>query len=151
MRSISKTCLLAAFLYAPLTMLAQGDSIRLACPFEHGSGKEPKEAYVWEPKDQKIIMTSMVDSIVLSSITGTVSNVNTAENGLYEIVVHNKNYYFWYYGVAKPLVKKGQQVTARQAIATYKLGTELEFRMFKFETPMDPRNYLECKVPKATD
>lgn len=151
MRSIIKACLLAVLMYAPVTIFAQGDSIRLACPFEHGSGKEPKQAYTWEPNDLKLTMISQVDTIVLSCITGVVSNVSPAEDGVYEIVVHNKNYYFWYFGVAKPLVKKGQQVTARQPIATYKLGSELEFRMFKFETPVDPRNLLECKVPKATD
>jgi hypothetical protein len=28
----------------------------------------------------------------------------------------------------------------------YKFGTEMEFRMFKDEEPMDPREFLECKT-----
>ena len=57
-------------------------------------------------------MISKVDSIVRSCVNGTVSNVNPTEDGKYEIVVYYKNLYFWYYGVAKPLVKKGENVAA---------------------------------------
>ena len=124
---------------------------KLVCPFEKGSGREPKEAYSWEPRDEKVIMISNVDSIVRSSINGTVSNVNTTEDNRYEIVVYYKNYYFWYYGVAKPLVKVNQNVTAGQSIGTYTRGSELEFRMYKDEQQVDPRNLLECKIPRAGD
>lgn len=151
MRYISKACLLVIFLNASCSLFAQKDSVRLACPFEHGSGREPKEAYTWQPKDEKIIMISKVDTIVRSCINGTVSNVNTTEDGRYEIVIYYSNLYFWYYGVAKPLVTKGEKVAARQAIGTYTSGTELEFRMFRNEEQLDPRNLLECKIPRATD
>jgi hypothetical protein len=151
MRTISKTCLLAIFLYTSSSLFAQKDSIRLACPFEHGSGREPKEAYTWQPRDEKVIMISKVDTIVRSCINGTVSNVNATEDGRYEIVIYYKNLYFWYYGVAEPWVKKGENVTARKAIGTYKTGTELEFRMFRNEDQLDPRNLLECKIPRADD
>lgn len=140
-----------AFLYAPPGLFAQKDSLRLACPFEHGSGREPKEAYTWDPKDEKIIMISQVDTLIRSCINGTVSNVSTTEDGTYEIVIYYKNEYFWYYGVAKPLVKKGENVLARQSIGIYKFGTELEFRMFRNEDQVDPRNLLECKIPRAND
>lgn len=151
MRSISKACLLAIFLYAPCNLFAQKDSVRLVCPFEYSSGREPKEPFTWEPKDEKIIMISEVDIVVRSCINGTVSNVNTTEDGRYEIVIYYKNLYFWYFGVAKPLVKKGDNVAAREAIGTYKPGTELEFRMFRDEEQLDPRNLLECKIQKASD
>ena len=151
MKSISKACLLAIFLYAPFSLFAQKDSIRLACPFEHGSGREPKEAFTWEPKDEKIIMISKADSIIRSCINGTVSNVNPTEDGKYEIVIYYKNLYFWYYGVAKPLVKKGDNVAVRASIGTYTAGTELEFRMFRNEDQLDPRNLLECKIPRADE
>ena len=151
MRSISKACLLAIFLNVSFSLFAQKDSIRLACPFEHGSGREPKEAFTWQPKDEKIIMISKIDTIVRSCITGTVSNVSATEDGRYEIVIYYKNLYFWYYGVAKPWVKKGNIVAARDAIGTYTFGTELEFRMFRDEEQLDPRNLLECKIPRADD
>ena len=145
---------LAVMLLLPVSLLAQKDkkdSLRLTCPFDHGTGREPKEAFSWEPKDLKVIMISNADSIARSCINGTVSNVNPAEDGGYEIVIYYKNYYFWYYGVEKPLVKKNDNVSARQAIATYKKGSELEFRMFKDEKPLDPREMLECKIVKAND
>lgn len=151
MKSICKVYLIIAFLYTPLSLFAQKDSLRLACPFEHGSGREPKEAYTWEPKDEKVIMISQVDTIVRSCINGTVSNVSPTEDGRYEIVIYYKDLYFWYYGVEKPLVKRGENVVAQQAIGTYKFGAELEFRMFKHEDQMDPRNLLECKIPRAGD
>ena len=151
MRSIRKISLVVLFLYGPVSLFAQKELPKLTCPFEHGSGREPKEAFSWQPRDEKIIMMSQVDTLIRSVVTGTVSNVSPTEDNSYEIVVYYKNLYFWYYGVAKPWVKKGQNVTAGQTIGTYKFGTELELRMFKDEEPMDPRNLLECKIPKADD
>jgi hypothetical protein len=40
-------------------------------------------------------------------------------------------------------------VKAAQNIGIYTFGNELEFRMFKDEDILDPRNLLECKIPKA--
>ena len=151
MRAIPKALLLTIFLNASFSLFAQKDSIRLTCPFEHGSGREPKEAFTWQPKDEKIIMMSKVDTIVRSCINGTVSNVSTTEDGKFEIVIYYKNLYFWYYGVTKPWVKKGEKVTAGKAIGTYTSGTELEFRMFRNEDQLDPRNLLECKIPRADE
>ena len=151
MRPTGKISLLTLLLCAPFIMQAQNNVPKLVCPFEQGSGREPKEAYSWEPRDEKVIMISHVDSIVRSSVNGTVSNVQMTEDNRYEIVIYYKNYYFWYYGVAKAIVKKGQNVGAGQPIGTYTKGSELEFRMYKNEEQLDPRSYLECKVPRAED
>lgn len=121
----------------------------LACPFEHGSGREPKEAFTWDPPDQKVIMISQMDSIVRSCIKGKVVKVQKEVDNNYEIVLNVGDYYFWYYGEIKPKVKRGEAVSAGQAIGIYTLGSELEFRMFKFDEMIDPRELLECKVPKA--
>lgn len=144
-----KHFLFAGLFFIATRVEAQNENIHLVCPFEHGSGREPREAYTWDQPDKKIIMISHIDTIIRSSITGKVSNVDLAEDNLYDIVIYSGNFYFWYYGVTKPIVSRGQNVKAGQAIGIYKLGTELEFRMFKDEDPMDPRNLLECKVPKA--
>jgi hypothetical protein len=150
MKHISKIFLIAFLFYAPINLFAQ-DNFVLTCPLDNSLGREPKEPYTWKPEDLKVIMMSRSDSIARSCINGTVSNVATAEDGTYEVVIYYKNYYFWYVGVTKPLVKKGDKVTSKQAIAGYRPGTELEFRMFKDETPVDPRQMLECKILKATD
>lgn len=149
MRSIGKIILFALFMYCPFTLFAQ--PAKLACPFEKGSGREPKEAFSWEPRDEKVIMISRVDTLIRSALTGTVSNVSMTEDNKYEIVIYQKNYYIWYYGVTKPLVKKNQNVTVGQNIGTYTIGSELEFRMYKDEQQLDPRNLLECKVPRADE
>lgn len=142
-------CLLLATCLAALNVNAQKDPGTLKCPFEHGSGKEPREAYTWEPRDEKVIMISKVDTVVLACIDATVSNVQLTEDNNYEIVMYYKNYYFWYYGVEKPMVKRGDKVKAGQPVGTYKFGTELEFRFYKDEDQKDPRDLLECKVPRA--
>lgn len=143
--------LLLGLFSCPVSLFAQKDSAWLVCPFEHGSGREPKEAYTWDPPDKKIVMISKVDSIVRSCVSGQVVNVSPAEDNKFEIVVYFNDYYFWYFGAIKSLVTKGQMVNARQPLGIYTPGTELEFRMFKHEEVIDPRNLLECKIPKAEE
>lgn len=140
---------ITAILLTPLFSFAQTDNMVLKCPFEHGSGREPKEAFTWSPPDRKVIMISHIDSLIRSAVTGTVTNVDKGDDSSYEIVVNVKDLYFWYYGVEMPFVKRGQTVKAGETIGKYKFGTELEFRMFKNEDMLDPRNLLECKIPKA--
>lgn len=119
---------------------------KLLCPFENGMGREPKEAYTWDPPDKKVIMMSKVDTAIRSCIDAKVLRVNPTEDGRYEIVIYYKEYYFWYYGISKALVNVNQQVKAGQVLGNYTFGQEMEFRMFKDEEPVDPREYLECKV-----
>lgn len=126
---------------------AQTDSIHLICPFANGSGREPKEAYTWDPPEKKIVMTTKKDTIIRSCINATVSNVNPTEDQRFEVVIYYKEYYFWYYGVSQPFVKRGDVVKAGQPLGKYIPGTEVEFRMFNKEEPMDPRNYMDCKMP----
>jgi hypothetical protein len=147
MKSYSKFLIVVLVYFFQSEVKAQ-DSLRLTCPFEHGSGREPKEAFTWDPPDEKVIMVSMTDTLIRSAYTGAVSNVNRTEDSLYEVVIFYKDYYFWYYNVTKPLVKKGDSVKAGQNIGIYTLGNELEFRVFIKEDIIDPRNWLECKVPK---
>jgi len=128
-------------------IFSQTDSLHLICPFENGSGREPKEAYTWDPPDKKIIMITKLDTIIRSCINATVAAVNPTEDQRFEVVIYYKDYYFWYYGVAQPLVKRGDILKAGQPLGKYIPGTEVEFRMFNKEEPMDPRLHLDCKMP----
>ena len=119
---------------------------RLLCPFENGMGREPKEAFSWDPPDQKVIMISKTDTAIRSCIDAKVLRINSTEDGRYEIVIYYKEWYFWYYGISKALVNVNQQVKAGQVLGNYIFGQEMEFRMFKDEEPMDPREFLECKI-----
>lgn len=119
---------------------------KLLCPFENGMGREPKEAFTWDPPDKKVIMISKVDTAIRSCIDAKVLSINPTEDGRYEIVIYYKEYYFWYYGITKALVNVNQQIKAGQVLGNYTFAQEMEFRMFKDEEPVDPREYLECKV-----
>lgn len=119
---------------------------KLLCPFENGMGREPKEAFTWDPPDKKVIMMSKVDTAIRSCIDAKVLSINPTEDGRFELVIYYKEYYFWYYGIMKALVNVNQQIKAGQVLGNYKIGQEMEFRMFKDEEPIDPREFLECKV-----
>ena len=119
---------------------------RLFCPFENGMGREPKEAFSWDPPDKKVIMISRTDTAIRSCIDAKVIRINPTEDGRFEIVIYYKEWYFWYYGISKALVNVNQQIKAGQVLGNYTFGQEMEFRMFKDEEPMDPRQFLECKV-----
>ena len=118
----------------------------LLCPFENGMGREPKEAYTWDPPDRKVIMISQMDTLIRCCINSRVASINATEDGRYELVVYYKEYYFWYYGFDKPLVNVNQDVKAGEILGTYKKGQEMEFRMYKDEEMVDPREFLQCKV-----
>jgi hypothetical protein len=119
---------------------------KLLCPFENGMGREPKEAFSWDPPDKKVIMISKTDTAIRSCIEAKVLSINPTEDGRFEIVIYYKDWYFWYYGIKKALVNVNQVIKAGQVLGTYTFGQEMEFRMFKDEEPMDPRGFLECKV-----
>lgn len=119
---------------------------RLLCPFENGMGREPKEAFTWDPPDKKVIMISKVDTAIRSCIDAKVLSINPTEDGRFEIVIYYKEWYFWYFGIKKALVNVNQVIKAGQVLGTYTFGQEMEFRMFKDEEAMDPRVFLECKV-----
>lgn len=123
---------------------------KLLCPFENGMGREPKEAYSWDPPDKKVIMISRVDTAIRSCIDAKVLSIKPTEDGRYEMVIYYKEWYFWYYGITRALVNENQQVKGGQVLGTYSVGQEMEFRMFKDEEPMDPREFLECKVSEET-
>lgn len=119
---------------------------RLLCPFENGMGREPKEAFSWDPPDKKVIMVSKTDTAIRSCIDAKVVSVNPTEDGRYEMVIYYKDWYFWYYGISKASVNVNQQIKAGQVLGNYTFGQEMEFRMFnKDEEPMDPREFLDCK------
>ena len=119
---------------------------KLLCPFENGMGREPKEAFTWDPPDKKVIMMSKTDTAIRSCIDAKVLSINPTEDGRFEIVIYYKEWYFWYYGIKKALVNVNQVIKAGQVLGTYTFGQEMEFRMFKDEDAMDPREFLECKL-----
>ena len=129
----------------------EGFSKKLLCPFENGMGREPKEPFTWDPPDKKVIMISMVDTVIRSCVDSKILSINPTEDGRFELVIFYKEYYFWYFGITKALVNVNQVIKAGQVLGTYTKGQEMEFRMFKDEEPVDPRGFLDCKTTEEKD
>jgi hypothetical protein len=85
MKLLVKICL-AVMMVSPLHLLAQKtdqakkeDQLALRCPLKSPGGKEPKEAFLWNPPDKKVTMVSNIDSLVTSTFNGKVSNISVTE------------------------------------------------------------------------
>src|SRR5687767_6759827 len=113
-----KLFLLAPFLLVSFLMNAQTID-KLICPFANGLASASREAYTWDPADKKLLLMSNTDTLIRAGVDATVLTVMPSEDGGYQIVIHMDDYYFWYFGVKKPLVSRGQKIKAGQSIATY--------------------------------
>jgi hypothetical protein len=143
-----KHILSLAFLSCTLFSFGQKTSIapllRVSCPLN-----EAKEVFEKQPyslgKELKIILSSTSDSTVKAGVNGTVTNLQQDEDRNWIIVFNYKNYYFWYSGISKPLVREDQKIKAGDPLGILTPGGKLELHFFDFETPLDPKKYLECK------
>ncbi len=134
------------FFLLPLTLVAQQDSIWLKCPLDEAVVvPPPKNIMKFDQPDLCIVLASVPDTVVKACITGRVSNVVQNEDGKWDIVFYYRDYYFWYAGLAKPLVRRGDNLKTGQPIGQIAKGGSLEFLMYNFETPVDPVRYLDCK------
>lgn len=144
-----KACLLAAILAVQYTN-AQNNSFPLICPLNEASVvPPPKNAVKLDETDFCIVLTSVPDSVVKSMGTGRITNIENTEESGYGVVlfakVGGKEYYFWYTGMNKLLVKRNDVVKPGQPIGYISPGSRIELTMYEFETPVDPLKYLDCK------
>lgn len=144
-------CLLIAFIFLSIDVQAQKDSLKLSCPLNEAV--EPpaeKQPYSLGIKDLKVIMKSATDTTVKACIHGTITNVMRGDDGSWIVIFNQKDYYFLYSGMTKATVREGQKVQTGNAIGILKPGSKLEFQMYDFETPLDPKKYLDCLKPAAS-
>ena len=121
------------------------DSLKLTCPLNEAV--EPpaeKQAYSLGIEQPKIILMSATDTIVKACLSGTVTTIMRDDDGKWEILFNNKDYYFDYSGIGKVKVVKGQKLQAGDAIGIIKPGDKIELMVYDFETPLDPKKYLNC-------
>lgn len=157
MKLTVKLCLIISFLL-PASLKAQ-DSIKLMCPLNEAVVvPPPKNVMQLDEPDLCIVLVSIPDTIVKAVTMGRVTNVvqSEEEQGKWEVVFFcrfkNKEYYFWYTGLSKPIVRKNDVLKSGQALGYIKPGEKIELLMYDFETPVDPLKYLDCKgVLKASD
>ena len=139
------TKLLLIFLL-PLGLMAQKkDSLNLICPLNEAI--EPpaeKQPYSLGVEELKIVLKSPVDTAVKACSSGTITNVMRDEDGTWTVMFNSKDYYFLYSGITRTSVRKGHYVQRSEPIGYLKPGEKLEFQLYDFETPLDPRKYLAC-------
>ena len=151
MKRLVKLCLLLCF-FLPKSLLAQNDSIRLYCPLNEAVVvPPPKNVMHYDIPDLCIVLQSIPDTVVKACSAGTITNVTKSEdeNGGWEVVIFtrykNKEYYFWYSGLDKIVVRRNEAVKPGQALGIIKPGGKIELLMYDFETQVDPTRFLECK------
>jgi hypothetical protein len=142
----TKGYLFIAFFCLPLSVLAQKkDTLKLSCPLYDAVEPPPeKQPYSLGIPDIKIILTSATDTTVKAVIAGTITNVMRDEEGKWQIIFYNKDYYFWYSGISRSAVRKGQKLQNGEAIGYIQPGQKIELKVYDFETPLDPKKYLDC-------
>ena len=145
-----KVCLLIALLLA-LESGAQQNTFPLPCPLNDATVvPPPKNAVKFDEPDLCVVLMSLPDTIVKSIGTGRITNTENTEETGYGIVmfakINGKDYYFWYTGMNKLLVKRNDVVKPGQAVGTISPGSKIELTMYEFETPVDPIKFLDCKV-----
>lgn len=137
----------------PLTLAAQRfkkaakkDSLTvLTCPLLQAIESAPeKPAYTTGEPEKKIILSSNSDTLVKACISGKVTNVQQDDEGKFEIIFYHNDYWFWYSGISKATVRKGQQLKEGDAIGVLPAGQKMELLIYDFETQLEPKKYLNC-------
>jgi hypothetical protein len=124
---------------------AQTDSIGLSCPLANAvEAPIEKKSYDLGISQPKLILTSTSDTIAKACSAGIVTNVMKDEDGRWELMFQDNNHLFWYSGLKKVAVVKGQKIQKGEAVGLLKPGAKLELMLYDFETPLDPKLYLPC-------
>ena len=154
MKRVFKLCLLILFLLR-IDLLAQNSDFRLSCPLTDAVLlPPPKNAIKYSEEDYCIVLVSNTpDTVVKAVFNGKITNTEFYEDTKNGVVfyskINNKDYYFWYTGLNKLIVKRHDNVKAGQALGYISPGDKIELLMFQFETPVDPIKYLDCNGEKG--
>jgi Peptidase family M23 len=150
MKRVIKLCYILSFLL-PFDLMAQKVEFRLSCPLNDAVVvPPPKNAIKYSEQDYCIVLVSKnSDTVVKAVYEGKVTNVEFTDETKNGVVIYsrinNKDYYFWYTGLNKLLVKRNDKINAGQGLGYISPGDQIELLMFQFETPVDPIKYLDCK------
>ena len=141
------TYLLAVLLILPFSLLAQKkDTLQLACLLDHAIQAPPEKASVNSgPVELKIVLSSASDTLVKACTDARVSSVQKGDDGKWEVVFFHKDYWFWLSGLTKAYVTKNQKIKTGQALGYLEPGEKIELLLYDFETPIDPRKYMNCR------
>lgn len=128
------------------------DPIKLRCPLDHATVvPPPKNQMQLDQVDLCIVLVSIPDTIVKACTAARITNVSPSpdDDGKWDVVMfrkyNNKEYYFWYVGIDRSLVKRLENVKEGQPLGYVKSGNKIEMLMFDFETPVDPLKHMVCE------
>ena len=145
MRLLYPKYLLLAFLCLPVHLLAQKkDTLRLTCLLNNAIEHQEKQAVNTGPKELKLILSSTTDTVVKACTDAVISTIQRDEEGKWDVVFNKKDYWFWLTGVSKVIVKKDQKIKAGDTIGIIQPGEKIELLLYDFETPLDPKKYMNC-------
>ncbi len=145
MRLLNQKYLLLVFLCLPLHLLAQKkDSLRLICLLDNATEHQEKQGINLGQKELKIILSSATDTLVKACADAVISTIQQDEEGKWEIVFYHKDYWFWLSGLSKAVVRKDQKVKTGDTIGILMPGQKIELLLYDFETPVDPKKYMNC-------
>ena len=145
MRLFFPKYLLLLFLCLPFHLLAQKkDPLRLTCLLDNATEHPEKQAINSGQKELKIILSSTTDTLVKAPADAVISTIQKDEEGKWEIVFYQKDYWFWLTGLSKVVVRKDQKVKTGDMIGHLAEGQKIELLLYDFETPVDPKKYMKC-------
>jgi hypothetical protein len=145
MKAMVNACLAVVVICFPVSVFAQKDSIWLQCPLNNATVvPPPKNVIHYNEPDFCIVLVSLPDTVVKACFKGKVTNVEQTDDGKWDVVFYDKDYYFWYSGLSKLVVRKNDNLKMGQPVGYITQGDKIEMLLFKFETPLDPTRYLDC-------
>jgi hypothetical protein len=150
MKNILRITIILLACFSSLNSFSQRkDSITLICPLNDALIVPPsKSAMHFDETDLCVVLLSIPDTVVKAVGAGRITNVENTEESGYGCVLfsrlNGKDYYFWYSGMNKLLVKRNDVVRIGQGLGYVGSGEKIELTMYEFETPVDPVQFLKC-------
>ncbi len=127
------------------------DSLQMTCLLQDAREAPPKKkAYEMGVEQPMLRLTSTTDSLVRAGLTGVVSIVQSEGKGKMEVVYYFQDYYVWVSGLSKVNVIKNQKLKPDDVIGTINKGDVIEIIITDFDTPVDPKKYINCALQPAT-
>lgn len=130
-------------------VMGQRDSVRLVCPLNEAVVvPPPKNQIHYDQEDLCIVLKSVPDSVVKAAGTGRITNIeynDDTKNGVVMYIkLRGKDYYIWYTGLDKLLVRRNETVKPGQPLGIVNPGGKVELLLYEFETPVDPIKFFDC-------
>ena len=138
--------LLLILLFLPVGLLAQKkDTLKLACLLNDAIELTEKQAVNLGQKELKLVLASSTDTLVKACADVVISTIQRdADDGTWEILFQQKNYWFWLAGLNKVVVRKDQKIKTGEVLGHLDIGKKIELLLYDFETPIDPKKYMNC-------